>query len=260
VPTTVDLTGVSRSVSRAVFGLLFESSSEVLLVLDRRTGCILCANAPAGELLASDLHDLEGRCFDDLQVEARDIRNAGHYEEIGLVRTDSYPVFVELDVVHVDHPEHGPLAAVIARDTTERRNLQLDLQLKHSALIAAHAELEARNQQVATLAWRAGLAELVAGIAHHLNNPVAALSSTVARASRRVTELSPEPGDTRAELERLLGRITKIAARIEHNVGEIVAITHQVSRGGPSAMPPELANDVSAFVKRLDDIPTKEKK
>jgi len=64
---------------------------------------------------------------------------------------------------------------------SERRLLERELVAKHAALYAAHAdlerahaqlgeakrELEARNQQIALLAWRAAMGELVAGIAHH---------------------------------------------------------------------------------------------
>ena len=246
---------MTTPVARAVFGLLFENSTEVVLVVDRAQGRVVCANVPAAELLVTTVETLEGCLFDELTLERRDLSAAGHYEEIGLVRSDGYPVFVEMDIVHVEDPVHGSLAAVIARDTTERRSLQVDLQLKHSALIAAHAELEARNQQIATLAWRAAMAELVAGIAHHLNNPVAALSSTVGQLRGKLAGL---PEGSRAELTRLVERVGKIATRIELNVGEIVRVTQGVTRSGPSALPPELADDVHSFVAKLDNIPTKD--
>lgn len=247
--------GVSQPVAQAVFGLLFENSSEVVLVVHRVHRRVVCANLPAAELLAMSADELEGRLFDDLVCEARDLGAAGHYEEIGLQRSDGYPVYVELDIIHVDHPEHGPLAALIARDTTERRNLQLEILAKHSALIAAHAELEARNSQIASLAWRAAMGELVAGVAHHLNNPVAALASTVTRLRTKVVNL---PATERLEIDKLVERVIRIAARIEFNVGEIMRVTQNVGRAKSDEFPPELAEAVSSFVRGLDTIPTKE--
>ena len=125
-------------------------------------------------------------------------------------------VYAELNVVHVAVHDRGQLAAYTARDTSERRLLERELVAKHTALFTAYAdlerahaqlsetkrELEDRNREIAMLAWRAAMGELVAGIAHHLNNPVGALASTLRRLGTVVTRVPDEP---RAELERLLG-------------------------------------------------------
>src|SRR5262249_26676751 len=159
-------------------------------------------------------------------------------------------------------------AALIARDTTERRQLERELVAKHAALFAAHAdlerahaqlgeakrELEARNQQIALLAWRAVMGELVAGIAHHLNNPGGALESTLRRMAGRIAAL---PDDHRGELERLLARIVELTRRIETKVAAVVQASQSAAdaEGHGRELPPELAGALSTFARKLEDIP-----
>jgi signal transduction histidine kinase len=150
--------------------------------------------------------------------------------------------------------------------------LEGELVAKHSALFSAHAELdaactqlrdtktvlEARNREIAMLAWRAAVGELVAGIAHHLNNPLGALASTTRFMTDCVSRVA-EP--ERTELERLLGRITKIAIRIESNVNDIVRASRSATAtaGDPmTELPPELSAVFDTLSRRLDDIPTKD--
>ena len=47
----------------------------------------------------------------------RDLIAPGHYEDVALRGGDDYPVYVELNVAHVDAPGHGALATYTARDT-----------------------------------------------------------------------------------------------------------------------------------------------
>ena len=140
---------MAETIAKAVFGLLFERSTEVVLVAERATQVVLAANPPAEELLAAGRADVIGRPFSALLFEPeRDLSGAGHYEDVGLRRSDDYPVYVELEVIHVDDPVHGALIAYIARDTTERRILQLELVAKHTALHGAYAELERAHAQL----------------------------------------------------------------------------------------------------------------
>lgn len=250
---------------------MYESSAEALFIVDRSTKRIVSANVRVAELLARDIGDVLGKTFEQLVIEARDISYDGTYEEVGLRRGDDYPVFVTLTVSHIDDPTHGDLTAFTARDTTERRSLERELVAKHSALFAAHADLEAaykelrstqkeletRNREIAMLAWRAAMGELVAGIAHHLNNPVGALASTV----RRLTTIAASvPIEQRGDFERLLGRVAQITRRIESNVAAIVQASrvNATTDTGKPELPPELASVLSTFSEKLDDIPTKE--
>ncbi len=260
-------------IAHAVFGLLFETSTEAVFIVDRATDQIVSANVRAADMLAREVDALVGLSLQELMFEAdRDVRAPGHYEEVALRRGDDYPVYAELNVAHVELADRGTLAAYTARDTSERRLLERELVAKHSALFAAYAdlerahaqlsetksELENRNREIAMLAWRAAMGELVAGIAHHLNNPVGALASTLRRMTGLVARV---PDDHRGELERLLGRVGQITRRIESNVAAIVQATKAnampTNLSSPE-LPPELASVLSTFADQLDEIPTKD--
>jgi nitrogen-specific signal transduction histidine kinase len=262
---------VADQIAREVFGLVFETSTEAVFIVDRATQRVVSANVRAAELLGVSLGALIGTPLRELAAEDRELGAAGHYEEVALRGGDDGPLYVELHVTHVEIAGHGELAAYAARDTSERRLLQRELVAKHSALFTAHAELERahaqlsatkrelerRNEEIAMLAWRAAMGELVAGIAHHLNNPVGALASTLRRLSAAVASL---PGEHRGELPLLLARARRIAGRIETNVGAIVEASRAAARAGNASreLPPELAAVLTSFTEQLEDIPTKD--
>src|ERR1041384_7590214 len=222
---------------------------------------MVSANVAAAEMLSREIDSLVGIALSELSYEAdRDLLQPGHYEDVGLRGGDAYPVYVELVVAHVE-VDGQSLAAYTARDTSERSLLERELMAKHTALFTAHAdlerahaqlsetkrELEIRNQEVALLAWRSAMGELVAGIAHHLNNPVGALSSTV----RRMTTLVKSDPVDRVVIEKLLVRCAQLVQRIETNVSAIIDATTANEPGAKPDLPPELANVQSTFVERL---------
>jgi signal transduction histidine kinase len=261
---------VSDTIARAVFGLMFETSTEAVFIVENARGRIVSANVRVAELLATDVGQVVGKTFDEIAFEPRDVSLDGRYEEVALRRGDDYPVFVTLTVSHINDAELGDYTAFTARDTTERRLLERELVAKHSALFAAHAdletaygqlrtaqgELENRNREIALLAWRAAVGELVAGIAHHLNNPLGALLSTTRHLGERIQHL---PGEARADVDRLLSRITKVATRIESNVNAIVKASRSATGNTAQLeLPPELTSVFETLSSRLDDIPTKD--
>lgn len=263
---------MADSIAREVFGLLFETSSDAVFIVDRASLQIVAANLRAAEMLHHDVDSLIGVALQDLLIDAgRDVMAPGHYEDVALRGSDDYPVYVELRVAHVHSEASGDVVAFTARDTSARRMLERELVAKHTALYTAYAdlerahrelgaakrELETQNQQIALLAWRAGMGELVAGIAHHLNNPVGAMASTLRRLREAIAEL---PEGQRSRPAHQLGRVIELSRRIELNVAAIVQAsrsTFQPVPGGPE-MPPELASALSAFAEKLDDIPKKD--
>lgn len=240
----------SRPVADAVFGLLFDCGFEAAFVVSRTDRTIVAANQRLEELLGRTSADVVGQPVTSvLSLDGDDGRDLsildhpGHYEDIALTQLDGYPAYVTLTVAHVSHPELGALAACLARDTTERRELERELLAKHSALYAAHTELERlvgelrsahrqledRNHEISVMAgqvsrfgWRAAVGELCAGIAHNLNNPVAALLSTLRTLNMKLAAQPDRPD--RAELEALLGRARTSAARIEEHVAAVVSV------------------------------------
>jgi len=264
---------VADTIAREVFGRWFETRVEAVWLVERATQRIVSANLHAAEMLRRERDAVVGLTLSEIAYEPeRDLLSPGHYEEVALRGSDDYPVYVELSVAHVHVAGHGDLVAFTARDTSERRNLERELVAKHTALFTAHAELERaylelgeakreleiRNQDIAMLAWRAAMGELVAGIAHHLNNPVGALASTLRRLSGLVVEV---PDGRRVEVDRLLARVGQIARRIEANVAAIVHASRSSARPGSRRMtlPPELASVLSTFTDELEEIPTKDR-
>ncbi|MEO8698387.1 MAG: hypothetical protein ABI867_00050 [Kofleriaceae bacterium] len=258
-------------IAQQVFGLLFDTSTDAAFIVERTHGRVVSANVCAADLFARDIDAIVGMQLAELAYDTgRTFDVPGHYEEVAFKRGDDYPVYVELQVAHVTSLEFGEIAAFMARDTSERRDLERELQAKHSALFTAHAdlerahgaleiaklELETRNQEIALLAWRAAMGELVAGIAHHLNNPVGALASTVRRLDLLTNTL---PVELRGEQQRLLARVTQITRRIETNVAAIIKASQPtpLESAGRPELPPELATVLTTFAERLDDIPTK---
>jgi ADP-heptose:LPS heptosyltransferase len=86
----------------------------------------------------------------------------------------------------------------------------------------------------------------------------AALASTLRRVAGLVAMI---PDADRVELDRLLGRVSQIARRIESNVAAIVHASR--SNAHPEIhhreLPPELARVLSTFTERLEEIPTKDR-
>ena len=274
----------SRPIADAVFGLLFECGFDPAFIVERGLDHqVVAANQRFEELVGRRAADVIGLPVTSvLALEQGDGRDAslldyaGHYEDVALTQVDGYPVYVTLTVAHVDHPDLGALAACIARDTTERRALERELLAKHSALYAAHGELERlvrelretqraledRNHKISEMAgqlsrfgWRAAVGELCAGIAHNLNNPVGALLSTLRTIE---IKLAAAPGCSRAEeLETLLGRARTAATRINEHVAALV----RVNRAGDLDAAPraldlahELDTALTLFAGRLGPI------
>ncbi|MBA3461549.1 MAG: hypothetical protein H0T46_16425 [Deltaproteobacteria bacterium] len=141
---------------------------------------------------------------------------------------------LQVTITHMDVPEHGPITAVTLRDVTEQ------------------------NREIAMLAWRAAMSEVISGIAHHINNPVGALLSTLRRMRSSISKLPPE---LRAELEALYARLDRLAQRIDRKVGLIVSASRTdgiKSLETDHELPAELVTALSAFAGRLEDLKQKE--
>jgi len=251
-------------IDRKIFGLLFEHTSEAAFAVSRTDLRIVSANSRLEDLTGRSRAILVGQPAANLflpndECDANALANRvigrqGLHDEIAIARIDGYPVTVALTVAHVEHENTGPIAACIARDITERQMLERELISKHLALFTAHSELEKavsdlelrnrelaeKNQELRVMgvrlsqaSRRALIGELSAGIAHSLNNPLAALVS----AHRQLDRLIAEKGSDELKdgASRFLKRGSDTASRME----TIIQAVRRAHRSGNTATEPE---------------------
>lgn len=158
-----------------------------------------------------------------------------HSQLIGVVLDDVLDTAtLEVTITHLDVPDHGPISAVTLRDVTEQ------------------------NRAFAMLAWRAAMSEVVSGIAHHINNPVGALLSTLRRLRMSIGKL---PLEQRTELEALYTRLDTLAQRIDRKVGLIVSASRlDAIRDFESEheLPAELVTALATFAGHLEELKQRE--
>ncbi len=240
---------MSDAIEHIVFGRMFDVGTDAHFIVDRANGGIVSANVRVASLLGRTVDSVLGTAFAKLAYEPRDVFCDGRYDGVALRRADGRPVLVRLDVVNIPDVEPGrDVVVVTARDPSEHTSVDHPLVADRTSLLAAHAalmaensklrqiqaELETWNYDLAVLAYRAGVTELVGSIAHHLNNPLGALQSTIRAVDKQIAELPPEH---RGELDRRIRRITNIAGQIETNVNAIVTASRSSKH---TALPPQV--------------------
>ncbi len=252
-----------------LFGIMADRCSEAMFAVDLGRFSLVSANRAFYELVAKPQSEVVGAlALEVLSTPAETFQRPGLHEDV-VLQGQLGPVFLVLTVAHVDHPTLGNLAVCIARDTTERRLLERELLSKHMALYAAHGELErtiavleVRNRQLSSIgaqlslaARRALIGELSAGIAHSLNNPLAALASTQRQILGLVEKTSsPEVIDA---MRRFGARSSDAITRME-GIIQSIRQTHKTghSPAGPRqlAVRPELDVALAIFEARLGNI------
>lgn len=257
-----------------LFGFMFNGTHAVLAI-HRESQVVLAVNQSLEHLLGHQVGELLGIDAAGLfeRGESLDcplasvLSRPGLHDEVALRRCDSYPVIVSMNVSHLHHPVHGAVAACITTDITERRLLERELIAKHTALYAAHAELEQtvgqlratqerlehRNREIAALgaelagaARRAAIGELSAGIAHSINNPMAALVSTLAQLRTQVVDHGCKQLSRR--VDRLFVRAETVVARMER----IVTTVRHAHRSGQLSRDPVVLDIAAELTLALD--------
>lgn len=216
--------------------LLFASTRDAVFILDLKSKRIVHANEHLELLTGFPLDDLLGQDLTVLSPEPDDvpgrerplapsvIAEPGLHEEISMARADGFTAIATLRVAHIEQ-EGRLLAVCIARDETERRMLKRELITKHVALLDAHRDLEARQREIAELSQRvtavskrAMLAEIIAEVAHALNNPLGALISSLRLLERIEVDV---PERDQARYERSLARCRQLSDRLARVVDEL---------------------------------------
>lgn len=264
----------------AIFGTWYEVSADGAFAIDRATGAIACANVRFADMLGRDADDLPGTPLRALlrdQEEAEALLSTfGHRPHVAFLHSGGSLAYISLEIAAMSHLGHGELVACLGRDTASVRLLELERKVPSSQptatrgglpqiveeLSRAKLALEERNHEIAVLAgqvsrfgWRAAVGELIAGIAHHLNNPIGALASTLRRIDGTLG--SVEPPEVRDALARLVQRSRDICIRIESNVNA-VARTHEAGVAHPAShwlvLQREIETALSMFADRLERV------
>lgn len=224
-----------------VYRLILEQASDAILVVDRQTQRIVCGNERLREmagLLGTDLFNSDVKNFfphgDDPthDFSLTTLEQPGLHEDVRLRRADDHYIFASVAVRHTESP-NGSMAICILRDTTEKRLLERELVTKHVGLQQAHEqlqlltkELEQRNTELSrlmekmnSLAKRAAIAEVVASTAHSINNPLAALLSTIRQSEKQLAAIASDSLTQR--LAHLFVRQRDAAEKIRAVVDEL---------------------------------------
>ncbi len=227
------------------FRLVFDHASDAIVSIDLSSERIVAANPRLEVLCGFGVVDMVGARAAMLSPDHGDdgsvfgpavYGSVGLHEDVRVRRADGYSVWATVTVGHVSH-EACNFAICIVRDETERRSLERDLIEKHLALRSAHGELSARVAQLgalsdalerrnrelteisarmATVSKRAMLGELAAEVAHSMNNPLAALQSTLRTCGRVLARSHDET--LKAEIAPLHKRCTDASARLARSV------------------------------------------
>lgn len=216
------------------------------MVVDTSSRKVLQANARIERLCGFPLAQLIGHSIDLLVPRTPRPNHAGRdldwalfnepglHEDVRLRRADDHTVYASIAVGIADEDDRH-LSICVLRDTTERRLLERELITKHMALRQTHQELyeqsqrlEARNReleqmssQVAALSKQAAIGAFTAGVAHGINNPLAAVISTC-RQVAKVLKGKPSPATW--------DRVRHLMERQHHAAHRILTVVNDLRR------------------------------
>ena len=129
----------------------------------------------------------------------------GLHDDVVFKAKDGTPRFVALSVRKVMMDESEPLSICIMRDMGEKKTMERELITKHTELRSAFVELEKVNAELKVMqdtlvqtGKLAALGELASGIAHELNQPLAAIKGFAQEALELVKKLPKSEVTTQA--------------------------------------------------------------
>ncbi|MDH5671878.1 MAG: ATP-binding protein [Myxococcales bacterium] len=209
--------------------LLFQAMSDGVLSVDLDDGQIRGANQAMELITGHMLSALVGASLTTLAPEnagpheipfGREVvTREGLHDEVTILRADGFVASVS---VRVAHAPDGHRSICIIRDTTARRMLERELITKHLALRSAHEELQGKQREISQLSARmavvsrqALLSAVVAEVAHNINNPLAALGSSLRVLARGQASPCPDRERQRALIERCVTACDRLAKVVD---------------------------------------------
>jgi len=216
--------------------LVMMAASDGIFAADIAAGRILVANPALEAITGYGVETLvhapldlfvpaAGEGGDERDFRPEMLARPGLHDDVRLRRADGYAFHATMTVGHP--AEHANLVVCVLRDATELRLLERELITKHVALRQAFADLEVRNGELMDLSTRlslvskrAALAEVFAGVAHGLNNPLAAAISSGRLLRALVGEL-PQEDPRRERSLKLCDRLDAQGRRMEAIVADL---------------------------------------
>jgi two-component system sensor histidine kinase HupT/HoxJ len=173
---------------------VLSSMSDVLVVCDEQ-GHIEQANAALCELVGLDEKALRGRSLHSLMADEDSARRVGH--TMALIGSGRAAEAVELNLLD---PQHQPVpveANCTPRVGAQERRMGTvwvgrptgELKRAYRELQTAHDALKRTQQQLVHSEKMASLGQLVAGVAHELNNPISFVLGNVHALRKYCTRL-----------------------------------------------------------------------
>ncbi|MGS5090075.1 ATP-binding protein [Hydrogenophaga sp. A37] len=218
-----------------IFSVL-TSMSDVLVVCDER-GLIEQANAALCELVGRSEEQLRGSGLADLLADAAsvdaaraamdrsDAPRAGQGIELNLIDTQGQPVPVDANCTPRIGPNGRRVGTVwVGRPTAE-------LKRAYHEMRAAHEALKRTQQQLLHSEKMASLGQLVAGVAHELNNPISFVLGNVHALRKYCDRLQTYMAALHAHEPEPVLQALRQKLRIEHLMGDLPSLIEGTLEG-----------------------------
>ncbi|UJW80578.1 PAS domain-containing sensor histidine kinase [Hydrogenophaga sp. SL48] len=218
-----------------IFSVL-TSMSDVLVVCDER-GLIEQANAALCELVGRPEEQLRGSSLADLLADAAsvdaaraamdrsDAPRAGQGIELNLLDRAGQPVPVDANCTPRIGPNGRRVGTVwVGRPTAE-------LKRAYHEMRAAHEALKRTQQQLLHSEKMASLGQLVAGVAHELNNPISFVLGNVHALRKYCDRLQTYMGALHAHEPEPVLQALRQKLRIEHLMGDLPSLIEGTLEG-----------------------------